>query len=183
MAAGGRVEFDASQVPSWIDHKALRIWVGYTVVEDCAACTQQVVKAITGGVTSVAASQITFHTIDPLAAMGAYELAVRVRSKRFDPDGREAKEKSVVLKADNQDFALGPIYVGEQAAASDTLFEYFLTVAMADGTQHEAQRWIPSSDLRVLIGRSQIEKALGFLPGAPPPPAAPTPAPTPGAQP
>src|SRR5438093_2026106 len=115
VAAGGRVEFDASQVPSWIDHKALRIWVGYTVVEDCAACTQQVVKAITGGVTSVAASQITFHTIDPLAAMGAYELAVRVRSKRFDPDGREAKEKSVVLKADNQDFALGPIYVGEQA--------------------------------------------------------------------
>ena len=179
VPSGGRVEWNASAIPQWIDRKALRMWVNYAVVEDCESCKQQVMKAITGGVTSVAASQITFHTIDPIAAMGAYELALRVRSKRFDPDGREQKEKSIVLKADNQDFTLGPIYVGEQAGeASDALFEYFVTVAMADGTQHEARRWIPSSDLRVLIGRSQIEKALGFLPGVRPP-AAPAAAPTP----
>jgi hypothetical protein len=166
VAPGGRVECDASAVPSWIDGKALRMWVGYAVVEDCAACTQQAMKAITGGVTSVAASQVTFHTLNPIAEMGAYEIAVRVRSKRFDPEGREGVEKSVVLKADNQDFTVGPIYTGEAGAReSDVLFEYFLTVAMADGTEHEAQRWVASRDLRVLIGRSQIEKALGFVPG------------------
>lgn len=181
VGPGGRVEWDASLVPEWLDRRALRMWVGYGLVEDCSDCKQQVLKSITAGVTSVAASQITFHTINPIAAMGAYELAVRVRSKRFDPDGRETKEKSVVLKADNQDFTLGPIYVGEDAGGSPALFEYFLTVAMADGTEHEARQWLPSSDLRVLIGRSQIEKALGFFPagpGAPEP--SPTPSPDPG---
>src|SRR6185503_7775979 len=98
--------------------------------------TQQVVKDITGGVTSVAASQITFHTINPLAEMGAHELALRVRSRHFDPDGRQRREKSVVLKADNQDFTLGPIYVDEGEDGPGDLFEYLLTVAMADGTEH-----------------------------------------------
>jgi hypothetical protein len=167
VAPGGRVECDASSVPRWIDGKASRMWIEYAVDDSCASCTQQVLKAITGGVTSVAASQITFHTMNPLAEMGAYELALRVRSKRFDPDGAETKEKSVVLKADNTDFALGPIYTGEADAggASDVLFEYLMTVAMADGAEHEATRWIPSRNLRVLIGRHQIEQALGFVPG------------------
>ena len=55
---------------------------------------------------------------------------------------------------------------------------------MPDGTAHEAQRWVPSRDLRVLIGRSQIERALGFVPGASPV-AGPLPAadPPPGADP
>jgi hypothetical protein len=115
-------------------------------------------------VSAVAASQITFHTIKPIADTGAYELAVRVRSKHFDPEGRSLQEKSLVLKADDQDFTLGPIY--SQGDAGGALFEYFLTVGMPDGTEHEAQQWIASQDLRVLIGRSQIEKALGFVPGA-----------------
>jgi hypothetical protein len=165
VGPGGRVEWDASLVPDWVVRKALRTWVRFALVEDCDACRQQVMKAITAGVTSVAASQITFHTINPLASMGAYELAVRVRSRRFDPEGRETREKSIVLKADDQDFTVGPIYADEAGAGSGALFEYFLTVAMADGTQYEARSWIPSSDLRVLIGRSQIEKALGFVPG------------------
>lgn len=168
VAPGGRVECDAREVPAWIDAKAVRMWVDYTVDEDCASCSQQALKDITGGVTSVSASQITFHTMNPIAEMGAYEVAVRVRSKRFDPEGRETTEMSVVLKADNQDFTVGPFYAGEAGRSSDVLFEYFLTVAMADGTEHEAQRWIPSRDLRVLIGRSQIEKALGFVPGGRP---------------
>ena len=168
VAPGGRMEADAGAVPDWVDRKALRLWVSYAVVEGCASCVQQAMKAITGGVTSVAAAQITFHTINPLAEMGAYEVAVRVRSRRFDPEGRESSEKDVVLKADNQDFTVGPIYAGDAdgRGSSGVLFEYFLTVAMADGTEHEARQWIQSRDLRVLIGRSQIEKALGFWPGA-----------------
>src|SRR4030095_6661783 len=119
LAPGGRAEWEASLVPEWVERKALRMWVDYALVEDCAACKQQVLKSITAGVTSVAASQITFHTINPIASMGAYELAVRVRSRRFDPEGRETKEKSVVLKADDQDFTVGPIYLGEGGASGD----------------------------------------------------------------
>jgi hypothetical protein len=178
VAPGGRVECDASAVPPWIDNKALRLWIDYAIAPGCESCTQKVVKDITGGVTSVAASQITFHTINPLAEMGAHELALRVRSKRFDPEGRQSHEKSVVLGADNQDFTLGPIYVDGADGGSGTLFEYFLTVAMADGTEHEARQWIASKDLRVLVGRSQIETALGFVPGRRPG-AEPTPGPQP----
>jgi hypothetical protein len=83
----------------------------------------------------------------------------------------------VVLNADDHDFTLGPIYVNEADGGDDALFEYFLTVAMADGAEHEAQDWVASHHLRVVMGRSQIEKALGSLPGAspsaPPAPGAP----------
>jgi hypothetical protein len=167
LAPGGRAEWDGSLVPEWVERKALRMWVDYALVEDCDACKQQVLKSVTAGVTSVAASEITFHTIDPLALMGAYELAVRVRSRRFDPQGRETKEKTVVLKADDQDFRVGPIYVGEDRGGSDVLFEYSLSVVMPDGDKYEGRNWIPSSDLRVHVGRNQIEKALGFVPGGP----------------
>jgi hypothetical protein len=67
VAPGGRVDCDASAVPSWVDGKALRMWIDYGIAGGCESCTQQVVKDITGGVTSVNASQITFHTFKPLA--------------------------------------------------------------------------------------------------------------------
>ena len=175
VAPGGSVDCDASAVPQWVDGKALRMWVDYGVAGGCESCTRQVVKDITGGVTSVNASQITFRTFKPLAELGAHEVAVKVRSKHFDPDGRQMRLRSVVLSADDHDFTLGPIYADE-ADGHDPLFEYFLTVAMADGTEYEAREWIASSDLRVVIGRSQIEKALGFVPGA-----SPSAPPTPGA--
>jgi len=106
----------------------------------------------------------------------AHEVAVKVRSKHFDPDDRQMRLRSVVLSADDHDFTLGPIYVNEADGGRDALFEYFLTVAMADGAEYEAKEWIASDDLRVVIGRSQIEKALGFVPGA-----SPSAPPTPGA--
>ncbi len=158
------VQWDAAKVPAWIDTDAKRVWVDYGLVETCDACDKQVLDAITGGVTSVAAEQITFHTITPLADVGGYEVTAQVRSKYFDPKDRTPVQKSLVLKADNQDFTLRPIYSGN-AAAGDPLFEYVLELAMPDGTTYKGTRWIPSDSLRVLIGRAQLEQSLGTLPG------------------
>src|SRR5262249_45948989 len=72
LAPGGRLECDAARVPAWVDGKALRLWIGYGVQADCASCTERVVRAITGGVASVATAQITFSTITPLADTGAF---------------------------------------------------------------------------------------------------------------
>ena len=115
-------------------------------------------------VTSIAAEQITFHTITPLADTGGYEISAQVRSKYFDPKDRGELRKSIVLKADSQDFVLRPIY-NVSRPAGEPLFEYLLELAMPDGTIHAGTTWIPSDNLRVLIGRSQLEQSLGKLPG------------------
>jgi hypothetical protein len=158
-----RVRWDASRVPAWIDTEAKRVWVDYSVSQNCDACDKRVLEAITGGVTAVTAEQITFHTITPLADVGGYELTAQVRSKFFDPKDRAVLVKSLVLGADNQDFTLRPIYSAGRREG-EPLFEYRLDLAMPDGTLHRGSRWISSDTLRVLVGRAQLEQSLGTLP-------------------
>jgi hypothetical protein len=158
-----RVRWDASRVPAWIDTEAKRIWVDYEVARNCDACDKQVLDAITGGVTSVTAEQITFHTITPLADVGGYEITAQVRSRYFDPKDRTVVERAVVLKADNQDVTLRPIYSAGRRDG-EPLFEYRLDLAMPDGTVHRGASWITSDTLRVLVGRAQLEQSLGMLP-------------------
>ena len=172
VPAGARAEFDSATVPTWIDGKAARAWIAYAPVGDCEPCDQKVVAAITGGVTSLGAEQITFHTITPLADLGAHELAITVRSRYFHPSSRERLTKPpIALAADNSDFAVGPIYlVGRQpgeAVPGDPLFEYLLEMTMPDGTTLRATRWLSAEGLRVLIGKVQVEQALGKLPESP----------------
>jgi hypothetical protein len=162
-----RVAWDATRVPAWIDAEAKRVWVDYSVVDSCDACDKQVLDGITGGVTSIAAEQITFHTITPLADTGGYEISAQVRSKYFDPRDRAELRKSIVLKSDGQDFVLKPIY-NVSRPAGEPLFEYLLELAMPDGTIHTGTTWIPADNVRVLIGRSQLEQSLGKLPGRAP---------------
>jgi hypothetical protein len=173
VAPGGRVAWEASRVPSWVDRDAKRMWVDYAPVAKCRSCDERVIAEITGGVTSVAASQMIFHTITPLADTGAYELTVHVRSNYFDPQVREPKYKSLLLSADGKDFTLGPIYLGErepdQVVPGQPLVEYAIDVAMKDGTIHKGTQWLGVDGLRVLIGTAQIQASLGFLPGKKPP--------------
>jgi hypothetical protein len=164
-----RVRWDAARVPSWIDTEAKRIWVDYGVSQNCDACDRRVLEGITGGVSSVAAEQITFRTITPLADVGAYEITAHVRSKFFDPRDRAVVQKVVVLGADNKDFTLGPIYNTDRKNA-EPLFEYRLDLAMPDGRTYRGTQWIGSEELRVVVGKAQLEQSLGQLPGRTPEP-------------
>lgn len=163
LAPQSSVKWDGSKIPAWIDTEARRIWIDYGVLETCDACDKRVLDTITGGVTSITADQITFHTITPLADVGGYEITAQVRSKYFDPKDRTSIQKSVVLKADNQDVTLKPIYNGAQPG--EPIFEYLLELAMPDGTIYKGTTWIPSDGLRVLVGRAQLQQSLGTLPG------------------
>lgn len=185
-----QVEIDGSPIPAWLDGRAKRIWIDYTPIENCQPCDEQVISAITNGVGDRAASQITFRTLTPLADVGAYEISLRVRSKYFDPRGRDMQEKPpIVLNADNRDFTVGPFYspgTPPDAARGEHLFEYFIEVTMPDGTSHSSTRWMPADSLRVPIGKAQIERALGSLPTPPsasPSPSAPSPGPASAATP
>jgi hypothetical protein len=164
-----RVQWDAARVPAWIDTEAKRIWVDYGVSQNCDACDKRVLEGITGGVSSVAAEQITFRTITPLADAGGYEITAQVRSKFFDPRDRAVVQKTVVLAADNKDFMLGPIYRAERQDG-EPLFEYRLDLAMPDGKTHRGSQWIRSDELRVIVGKAQLEQSLGTLPGRTPEP-------------
>jgi hypothetical protein len=165
----GRAQWAAGAVPGWIDSQAKRVWLEYAVDASCQSCDETVIRSITGGVSSSGPSQITFHTITPLADAGAYEIAAQVRSRYFDPQSHDPQTKTVVLTADSHDFNLGPLFLGSrqpgESVPGDPLFEYFLTLTMKDGATYRAERWIPSDDLRLAIGRHQLEEALGALPG------------------
>jgi hypothetical protein len=165
-----QADIDGAPIPSWLDGRAKRVWIEYAVARDCRSCDEQVVAAITGGVTSLGSSQITFHTITPLEDTGAYEIQITVRSKYFDPRVRDLQVKpALVLGADNKDFMTGPVYLVNrqpgQAVQGDPLFEYQVALAMPSGETLTSDRWMPSDSLRVLIGKVQLEKALGTLPG------------------
>jgi len=163
-----QVQWDAALVPSWIDAQAKRLWIEYAVDGTCASCDDDVIRSITGGVSSVGPAQLTFHTITPLADAGAYEIQTQVRSRFFDPSSRDPQVRTVVLNSDGHDFTLGPIYTADRNAGTDSgpLFEYFFELTMKDGTTYKATHWVACDDLRLTVGRHQLEEALGSLPGS-----------------
>ena len=165
-----QVEWNAAAVPAWIDAAAKRMWVDYVPLGDCASCDRTAVEDITAGVWTLGSSIATLHTLAPLAATGAAEITVKVRSKYFDPANRQMQQKVVVLNADSKDFPAGAIYLVNrqdgESVPGDPLLEYFLEVAMPDGSIQRATRWVPSDSARILIGKVQVEQALG-PPGGP----------------
>lgn len=163
---GGQVRWSATSVPSWIDGQAQKVWIDYTVDASCRPCGTASVAALTGGVSTAGSSQITFHSLTPLAETGAHDIVVEVRSRHFDPRGEQLQTRSVVLDADGKDFLVGPLFVdGPSDTGGGTMFEFRLSLTMKDGdTVTGNAAWIPGSALRVPIGRKQLERSVGALP-------------------
>jgi len=166
---GGQVKWNSSRVPFWLDGDARKLWLDYSVDRSCDACDAKVIAGLTGGVSRSGASQITFHTMTPLADAGAFEIMVEVRSRYFDPRVRDTQVRQLVLDSDGKDYSLGPLFPGDRAAGEpipgDPLFEYRLGLTMKDGRPYRgSSQWVPSDELRVLIGRFQLESSLGSLP-------------------
>lgn len=162
---GGQVRWSAAGVPTWIDAQAQKVWVDYTVDASCKPCGTGAVAALTGGVSTAGSSQITFHSLTPLAETGASDILVEVRSRYFDPRGERLQTRSVVVNADGKDFLVGPLFVADPSAAGNPMFEFRLSLTMKDGDTLEGNAaWIPGNALRVPIGRKQLERSVGALP-------------------
>ncbi len=164
---GGQVRWNATSVPFWLDRDARKMWLDYTVDGSCTECGSQAIAGLTGGVSTTGASEITFHTLTPLADAGAVEALVEVRSRWWDPRGAATQVKTVVLDADGKDFRLGPLFAGARAGdgSGEPLCEYRLALTLTDGRPERGEgRWIPSRDLRVLVGPFQVQSSLGALP-------------------
>lgn len=166
----GVAVIDPRPIPRWLDERAERMWLDYTVSQDCDACDERVMEEITGGVASVSASAITVRVLRPLVDTGAIELVLKVRSRFFHPRDREMVEKPLLrMGEDGGTHSVGPIYrvrpVEEEEEQPGPLFEYKLDLLMPDGRFYRSPEWIPAEDTYLPIGTVQVEQALGFLPG------------------
>jgi hypothetical protein len=142
-----------------VEGRAKRVWLEYVLVRDCEACNRNVVSSITGGVSNLGSTPITFHTLTPLEDLEAAEISVMVRSRFFDPRNRSVQEKGpLVLNADGKDFNIGPLY--QDPEATGPLFEYKLELVQKDGTTTSGTEWVPSEKPRVVIGKIQVKSAL-----------------------
>ncbi len=163
------VEFKTGSIPTWVDEGAMCKWIEYDITDRTPEQDEAVVDEITGGVFSLARSDITVHPIDALSGTGAYEIGFRVRSRYFESHSKEVLEKKVILAEDKKDVMIPDIYEANwqhREMESDPLFEYWLEVVMPNGQTHSSTQWIPHRELRCLIGTYQIKQALGYVPGA-----------------
>lgn len=164
---GGHVTWSSAGVPFWIDSQAQKMWIDYTVDQTCKSCGRDAITELTGGVSTAGSSQVTFHSLTPLAETGAHDIQVEVRSKFFDPRGEQVQVRSFVVDADEKDFLVGPMFVGDRSAGSvGTLFEFRLSLTMKDGNVVAGNAaWIQGDTMRIPIGRRQLEQSIGALPG------------------
>ena len=127
-------------------------------------------KSITSGATQAASREtINLVTLTPFADTGAIEMGVRLRSKYFHPTDREMQTSSqLIFIEDREEVSGGKVYlvdrqVGEEVA-DDPLFEYQIELIMPDGRAYTAENWLSSNNLRLRIGRYQLEQAFGTVP-------------------
>ncbi len=167
---GASLEIDPTPIPKRALDGALQVWLDYVLEDSCGQCEEEILAAVTSGVSTVASSEIVFRTLSPLADTGAVEIALEVRSRFFHPRSRELRTQPLlILDQDGGSFPMGPIYSADQQelgeAAGQHLYEYRLRLVMPDGTLYDSPRWVPASALYQPIGTVQLEEALGGLPG------------------
>ena len=163
---GGQVRWSAAAVPFWIDSQAQKMWIDYTVDQSCRECGTDAIAGLTGGVSTPGSSQITFHSLTPLAESGAHSILVEVRSRYFEPQGEQLRTRSFVVDADDKDFLLGPIFGSDRSTGrAGPMFEFRLSLTMKDGdVQAGNAAWVPGDKLWMPIGRRQLDQSLGTSP-------------------
>ena len=165
VPAGASATIDGQKIPTWLDSAALKMWVDYAVLADDEEAVAKAIGSVTGGVTSITQSEITFRTLTPLADTGAAVILVTVSSKYFDATASAEVVKTVELTQDSSSFKVGPIYLINRQPGEikpgDPLFRYKLTVVNPDGTMQEGASWVEANNLTVYIGAAQIRSITG----------------------
>ena len=154
-----QVSFDASLVPAWLDvQESVLMWIDYSVV-DCRQCNDNVITAVTRGVSNSTAQMIRFN-IPPAVfdTLRASYFTVSVRSKQVDPNNELVKELPSALritKSADKEFAAGPLYVPTNGTLA---FEYKLRLVTADGEFVESNEWIPATEKEIFLGKSRMKE-------------------------
>ena len=163
VPASASVNFDASNVPSWLDDAdmAQRIWLEYSVV-DCDECDRAIINTITGGTYGTNTRKVTFETFQLFDNIDAQFIQIKVRSIQGDPKGEKVIEFDPIrIYNDNELAESGQLYVPLEEELS---FEYFVTVVMTNGNAYKADNWISSGEQEIYLGLDAIRNAIPGIP-------------------
>jgi hypothetical protein len=163
VPASANVQFDASNVPSWLDDAdmAQRIWLEYSVV-DCDGCDRSIINTITGGTYGSNTKKVTFETFQLFDSLDVQFIQIKVRSKQGDPKGEKIVEFDPLrIYRDNEVTESGQLYVPLEAELS---FEYFITIVMKNGNSFKAEDWTRSGEQEIYLGLDAIKNAIPGIP-------------------
>lgn len=163
VPASASVQFDASNVPSWLDDAdmAQKIWLEYSVV-DCDECDKAIINTITGGTYGSNTKKVTFETFQLFDSLDAQFVQIKVRSKQGDPKGEKIVEFDPLrIYHDNEVTESGQLYVPLEAELS---FEYLITVVMKNGNSYKAENWIRTGEQEIYLGLDAIKNAIPGIP-------------------
>jgi len=158
----GKVKFEASLVPYWIDTNpnVEKIWMEYSVLP-CGSCNSRVKSKIIKGTSGSRVQNIEFTILTPLNFTEADLMKIKIRSYQADPNGLSKRSlPTLTITDDGQTLSGGQLYVAD---GDDPEFEFLVQIYLEDGTKYEADNWVKSSDLEVVIGKKQIEDMISHF--------------------
>jgi hypothetical protein len=165
---GGRVSWNSTMVPPWLESRAKSIWIQYGVDGACDACDELVFteKFIPPPPST---RQIQFTTGDAFEVTGAYQIRVHVRSPFLDPQrNRILEQPAVTLEKDGTEYPIARIFVTDRELTGPgtqvPFYEFMVEVVMRDGKVHQSA-WKATRTLDYLLGSTSLREMLGFLPG------------------
>ncbi len=162
VPAKAGVTFNALKMPEWLEKKGKteRIWIDYTLV-DCESCVNKVLDQLTGGTASSKTKNVTFESFQVFEKLKPARLMVKIRSRQVDPKGATVVELPPVrIEEDMATFSTGPLYLPE---GTEPEYEYFFTIVMPDGKQHNSDAWKSSKELELFIGIHTLKEAVSSI--------------------
>lgn len=166
VAPQGRVSFDNSRVPVWLDNDPTSVmWLDYNVV-DCNSCKDSVIFAVIDGVPAGMTQQIKIN-IPPAVydTLKSVSFIVTVRSLQADPRGATMIELPAVkvTREAGKVFMVGPLFI-QKGGSPD--FEFNIKAETADGDFYLSDQWIRSSEREILLGKTRMKEIFkGIIPG------------------
>lgn len=179
LAPRARARFVDGPIRSWLDGRALRAWVDYTVREDYPAGVEKAKSDWNGGLGQLSTTSVKLTTLTPFTEPGGIaRILVDVKSKYFEPQSRSEAIRSVALTHDNESATIGPVFlvnrsVDEVGREGDPLFSFRLSVVKPDGDVAGPGAWTNGDRLEVFLGSRHVRDLLGPVPTAATPTTAP----------
>lgn len=136
-------------------------WVDYSVIPDDAS-TEAAVRSITGGVSEQVRQPLSITLFDPLAASGAQQLTVFVKSRYFEADADKVVVRQFEFTEDGETQSV-PFYLGR--ADVDVPFEWTVRLRMPDGSELEKPVFLEGdTGLQLIVSSSSLRQIFGELP-------------------
>jgi hypothetical protein len=161
----GRVSFDNGSVPKWLDDDPSSVmWLAYSV-NQCDSCNNEVINAITDGVSNSTVQQIRFIIPDQVFdSLRASNFLINLRSKQADPKGVMIIELPTltITREPGKNFVVGPLFIPKGIMPD---FEYKVTMTSKDGDFFTSDKWTRWNKPDVYLGKTPLQDLFrGIVP-------------------